>query len=150
MRRFFFPFMTIACCIYFSFGQEKTGGRSMDWLWETTFTKPAAMHSPTAAHHSSVSPCQKILPVSGTAASTFLWLYFFGRVFYTISSWRNEQSLDPKGRLSLYMKTAYLEWKNLVPKSSFYVGLVPTPTWINVEGQWGIALLKKRLQISAD
>jgi len=57
----------------------------------------------------------------------------------------NEKSLDPNGRLSLYMKSAYLEWKNLIPQSSLFIGLVPTPTWIDVERRWGYRSIEKTL-----
>jgi hypothetical protein len=46
----------------------------------------------------------------------------------------NDKSLDAKGRYSVYIKAAYLEWKEIIPLGSIAFGLVPTPTW-----SWGIS-----------
>jgi len=57
----------------------------------------------------------------------------------------NEKSLEPGGRLGLYVKTAYAEWKNVFQGSSVLVGLVPTPTWSAVEGIWGYRSIEKTI-----
>ena len=146
MRRIFFPFMTIACCIYFSFGQEKTGGTIHGLIVGDYFYKTGGDAQPFGGTSQFSQPLPKDSSGFQIRRLQLFYDYTFSDEFSTRFQLEgNEQSLDPKGRLSLYMKTAYLEWKNLVPKSSFYVGLVPTPTWINVEGQWGYRSVEKTI-----
>lgn len=46
----------------------------------------------------------------------------------------NEKIVEQGGRHGLFIKTAYLEWKNLLPMGTLAFGLVPTPTW-----GWGLS-----------
>lgn len=43
-------------------------------------------------------------------------------------------SLDGKDRYSAFVKTAYIEWKDFIPRASVAIGLYPTPTW-----SWGVS-----------
>ncbi len=51
------------------------------------------------------------------------------------------------GRHTLFIKTAFLEWKNLIPKGSIMVGMVPTPTWSSpgsaAEKMWNYRSIEK-------
>lgn len=44
----------------------------------------------------------------------------------------NETEFTPSGKYGVFIKTAYLEWKEIIPEGSMAIGLVPTPTWV-----WG-------------
>lgn len=46
----------------------------------------------------------------------------------------NDKIIEAKTRYTLIIKTAYLEWKNVLPLGSIAFGLVPTPTWA-----WGVS-----------
>lgn len=46
----------------------------------------------------------------------------------------NDKVFDSGGRHGIFIKTAYLEWKDLIPMGSLAFGLVPTPTWV-----WGLS-----------
>ena len=46
----------------------------------------------------------------------------------------NDGSLDGKDRYGIFVKTAYLEWKDVIPYASLGIGLYPTPTW-----SWGVS-----------
>jgi hypothetical protein len=46
----------------------------------------------------------------------------------------NEKIMETGGRHGIFIKTAYLEWKDAIPKGSIAFGLVPTPTW-----SWGLS-----------
>lgn len=46
----------------------------------------------------------------------------------------NDKIFEPGGRHGIFIKTAYLEWKDLIPMGSLAFGLVPTPTW-----PWGLS-----------
>ncbi len=57
----------------------------------------------------------------------------------------NNKTLEPGGRFSLYVKTAYAEWRNIFKGSQLLAGLVPTPTWSSVEGIWGYRSIEKSI-----
>jgi hypothetical protein len=146
MHRTFFLFLMIISYFYFSSGQEKSGGYIHGVIVGDYFYKTSGDSQPFG----STSQFSQPLPKDSSGFQIRRLQLFYDYTFSDEFSTRfqlegNEQSLDPKGRLSLYMKTAYLEWKNLVPKSSLYIGLVPTPTWINVEGQWGYRSIEKTI-----
>ncbi|MBI3788903.1 MAG: hypothetical protein HY276_11705 [Ignavibacteriales bacterium] len=46
----------------------------------------------------------------------------------------NDKALDNGGRHGVFVKTAFLEWKEIFLGSNLAIGLVPTPTW-----SWGVA-----------
>jgi hypothetical protein len=46
----------------------------------------------------------------------------------------NDKIFEPGGRHGIFIKTAYLEWKDIIPMGSLAFGLVPTPTWA-----WGLS-----------
>jgi hypothetical protein len=57
----------------------------------------------------------------------------------------NDKSLEAGGRLGLYVKTAYGEWRNIFHGSNLLLGLVRTPTWSSVEGIWGYRSVEKTI-----
>jgi hypothetical protein len=129
-----------------SFSQEKTGGYIHGLIVGDFFYKACGDLQP----YGGLSQFSQPLPKDSSGFQIRRLHFFYDYVFSEEFSTRfqlegNERSLDPSGRLSLYMKTAYLEWKNLIPKSSLFIGLVPTPTWINVEGLWGYRSIEKTI-----
>lgn len=51
-----------------------------------------------------------------------------------------------EGRHGVFVKTAYLEWKEIIPFGSFFIGLVPTPTWSLVtEKLWNYRSIEKTI-----
>lgn len=58
----------------------------------------------------------------------------------------NDKATDPGGRHGVFVKTAYLEWKELVPQGSLLLGMVPTPTWsLLSEKVWGYRSIEKTI-----
>ncbi len=49
------------------------------------------------------------------------------------------------GKYSFAVKTAYLEWKNLIPQSSIFAGMEPTPTWGYSESIWNYRSVEKTI-----
>lgn len=41
----------------------------------------------------------------------------------------NDKSIDSNKKHSVFVKTAFLEWKNIFPNHTLALGLIPTPTW---------------------
>jgi len=46
------------------------------------------------------------------------------------------RALDSENKLTVNLKNAYLLVKNVVPRGNFFVGMLSTPIWENVEGFW--------------
>lgn len=57
----------------------------------------------------------------------------------------NDKMLTPSGTFGFYLKTAYLEWKDIVDGITLNVGLSPTPTWSlgMSERMWGYRGVEK-------
>jgi hypothetical protein len=55
----------------------------------------------------------------------------------------NNTSTLPNNKFSVWLKSAYLSWKNLIPNASINVGLTPTPTWDIEETIWNFRCLEK-------
>lgn len=56
----------------------------------------------------------------------------------------NDKALEPGGRYGLFIKTAYLDWKEVVPMGSLWFGLIPTPTWsLLSEKVWNYRSIEK-------
>jgi hypothetical protein len=126
--------------------QEKTGGYIHGLIVGDYFYKTGGDAQPFGGSSQFSQPLPKDSSGFQIRRLHFFYDYVFSSEFSTRFQLEgNEKSLDPSGRLSLYMKSAYLEWKNLVPQSSLFIGLVPTPTWINVEGQWGYRSVEKTI-----
>jgi hypothetical protein len=50
------------------------------------------------------------------------------------------------GKHGVFVKTAYLEWKDVIPYGSLYLGLVPTPTWsLLSEKVWNYRTIEKTI-----
>jgi hypothetical protein len=51
-----------------------------------------------------------------------------------------------KGDRGVFIKAAYLEWKNLIPRASIFIGQSPTPTWpLLTEKVWAYRSVEKTI-----
>jgi hypothetical protein len=58
----------------------------------------------------------------------------------------NDKTDKIDGKYGLFVKTAYLEWKELIPMGSITLGLVPTPTWsLLSEKVWNYRSIEKTI-----
>lgn len=55
----------------------------------------------------------------------------------------NDGTTDGKGRHSVFIKLANLEWKNFLPDQNLAIGMVATPTWALSEKAWGYRSIEK-------
>jgi hypothetical protein len=65
----------------------------------------------------------------------------------TASLEHNDRILLGSGQFGFYLKSAYLQWKNILPKATLFLGLAPTPTWsVGVsEKLWGLRGVEKTI-----
>ena len=59
----------------------------------------------------------------------------------------NDKSFEPGTRHGFFLKMAYVEWKNLLPRIDMSFGLIGTPTWAwgNAERLWGYRSVEKTI-----
>jgi hypothetical protein len=58
----------------------------------------------------------------------------------------NDKAFEPGGKHGVFVKTAYLEWKNIFANSNLWFGLIPTPTWsLLSEKVWNYRSIEKTI-----
>lgn len=57
----------------------------------------------------------------------------------------DSKSLTTDGKISVAVKAAYLQAKNVIPRGTFYFGVLPTPTFENSEDFWAYRAIEKTL-----
>ena len=58
----------------------------------------------------------------------------------------NDKTFEPGGKHGVFVKSAYLEWKEAIPMGSISIGLVPTPTWsLLSEKVWNYRSIEKTI-----
>ncbi len=147
MQRVRFLSMAIIFLFYFSSSQEKTGGRIHGLIVGDYFYKTGGDLQQYGDSLSQFSqPIPKDFQGFQLRRLHFFYDYVISKEFSTRFQLEgNNKTLEPGGRQGLFVKTAYAEWKNIVPASSLLIGLVPTPTWLSVEGIWGYRSVEKTI-----
>jgi hypothetical protein len=126
--------MLFLCMVSLSaFAQEKPAGKVHGYVFGDYFYK-------VDGNATEVSSSQYSKTEKDFQAFQFrrLYLYYDHNLSDKFSSQflleGNDGSLDSKDRYSVFLKTAYLEWKDVIPNGSIGIGLYPTPTW-----SWGVS-----------
>ncbi|MCI0596176.1 MAG: hypothetical protein L0Z48_06510, partial [candidate division Zixibacteria bacterium] len=111
-----------------AWAQEKPAGKVWGYAFGDYFYK---VHG-TAVE---VSPTQYSTVTKDFQAFQFrrLQLYydhnlserFFSRFMLEV----NDKSPMPDGKFGDFLKAAYIEWKNIIPRGNAAIGLYPAPTW---------------------
>ncbi|HEY7727611.1 MAG TPA: hypothetical protein VID50_04090 [Candidatus Eisenbacteria bacterium] len=57
----------------------------------------------------------------------------------------DSKSLTSDGKLGAAVKAAYVQAKNVIPRGTFYMGVLTTPIWENAEEFWGYRSIEKTL-----
>ena len=112
----------------FAWAQEKPAGKVWGYAFGDYFYK---LHGTSAE----VSPTQYSAVTKDFQAFQFrrLQLYydhnlsekFFSRFMLEV----NDKSPMPDGKFGDFLKAAYIEWKNIIPRGNAAIGLYPAPTW---------------------
>lgn len=107
--------------------QEKSGGKVHGCLFGDYFYKIAGDSTGNGSQYSSLKKDEQ--------AFQFRRFYlYYDHIFNETFSAQfllegNDKALEPGGRHGVFVKTAYLEWKDIIPMGNLMIGLVPTPTW---------------------
>lgn len=143
MRGIFLALFLFTC----AFGQEKTGGNVHGLIVGDYFYKAGGDLRPYGDSLSQYSqPIARDFQAFQIRRLHFFYDYTISEHFFTRFQLEgNNKSLDAGGRQSLYVKTAYGEWRNIFRGSNLAVGLLRTPTWSSVEGTWGYRSIEKTI-----
>ncbi|MBS4027699.1 MAG: hypothetical protein KGZ58_03585 [Ignavibacteriales bacterium] len=57
----------------------------------------------------------------------------------------NDKALEPGGKHGIFVKTAYLEIKNVYTNANLWFGLIPAPTWTLSERTWNYRSVEKTI-----
>lgn len=146
MKQFFALILTVLIFSVNLFAQEITGAKVHGYVFGDYFYK-------LAGNATEVTPSQYSKVEKDFQAFQFRRLYLY--LDYTFDEnfnaqfllEGNDKALEPGGKHGIFVKTAYLEWKNLIPMSSLAIGLIPTPTWSwsNSEKTWGYRSIEKTI-----
>lgn len=128
MKQFFALILTVLIFSVNLFAQEKTGAKIHGYVFGDYFYKIGG-----DANEVTVSQYSKVAKDFQAFQFRRLYLYLdyifddnFNAQFLLEG---NDKAFEPGGKHGVFVKTAYLEWKNLIPMSSLTIGLIPTPTW---------------------
>jgi hypothetical protein len=128
-------------------GQEKSGGNIHGLVVGDYFYKAGGDQQPYGDSLSQYSrPIAKDFQAFQIRRLHFFYDYTISESFFTRFQLEgNDKSLEQGGRLALYVKTAYGEWRDIFRGSQLLLGLVRTPTWSSVEGIWGYRSIEKTI-----
>ncbi len=131
----------------FAFGQEKTGGNIHGLIVGDYFYKAGGDQQPYGDSLSQYSrPIARDFQAFQIRRLHFFYDYTISESFFTRFQLEgNDKSLEAGGRLGLYVKTAFAEWRNIFRGSNLLLGLVRTPTWSSVEVIWGYRSIEKTI-----
>jgi hypothetical protein len=144
----YLPSLIVAMLLFsLARGQEKTGGNIHGLIVGDYFYKANGDQQPYGDSLSQYShPIPRDFQAFQIRRLHFFYDYTISESFFTRFQLEgNNKSLEPGGRLGLYVKTAYGEWRNIFRGSSLLAGLVRTPTWSSVEGIWGYRSIEKTI-----
>lgn len=112
--------------------QDKPAGKVHGYVFGDYFYKFGGDSTGSGSQYSALRKDQQ--------AFQFRRLYLYydhnvtDKVFAQFLLEGNDKIFEPGGRHGVFIKTAYLEWKDVIPMGSVAFGLVPTPTWT-----WGLS-----------
>jgi hypothetical protein len=128
--------------------QDKPAGKVSGYVFGDYFYK-------IGGYSTEVSPSQYSKVEKDFQAFQFRRIYlYYDHIFSEKFSAQfllegNDKALEPGGKHGVFVKTAYLEWKEFLPKGSLMFGLVPTPTWSSpgsiAEKTWNYRSIEKTL-----
>lgn len=114
------------------FAQKKSGGKVHGYVFGDYFYKISGDSTNKGSQYSHLHQDQQ--------AFQFRRLYLYydhnitEKVFTQFLLEGNDKIFEPSGKHSIFIKTAYLEWKDIIPYGSIAFGLVPTHIW-----SWGLS-----------
>ena len=57
----------------------------------------------------------------------------------------DSRALTSDGKIGVFVKAAYLQARNVIPRGNFFIGMIGTPTFLNSEEFWGYRSVEKTI-----
>ncbi len=149
-----FPFVFAFMFCANLFAQEPTAGKVHGYVFGDYFYK---LGGEKAKAVSSTQYSDSALTKSGALQIRRIYLYydhnlsekFFAQFLLESNDKSVEYTADKTGkptkdgRHTVFVKLAYLEWKDIIPQGNIAFGMVPTPTWALPEKMWNFRAIEK-------
>ncbi len=142
MKKIFYFSIAVLLCSMSLNAQDKSGGKVSGLVFGDYFYKIDGDSSGSAGQYSAL---KKSVQGFEIRRIYFRYDHTFSDKFasqFTLES--NDKTLL-SGKYSVAVKTAYLEWKNLIPQSSEFIGMIPTPTFNYSESVWSYRAVEKTI-----
>jgi hypothetical protein len=142
MKTYLLTIVFFLMCAFSINAQEKSGGKISGLIFGDYSYKITGDSSGSVGQY---SPLKKDAQGFEIRRIYFRYDHTLSEKFaaqFTLES--NEKTLLT-GKYSFAVKTAFLEWKNLIPQSSIFIGMEPTPTFAYSESIWNYRSVEKTL-----
>ncbi len=135
----------VMVCISLGVAQEKSAGKFSGHMFGDYFYN--------IGRDGNLGSLSNVATPGKTAEQAFQ----FRRIYFTYDNDLSEQftsrfrleadqaALSSDGKISVFVKDAYLRWKNIFSGSDLYFGIQPTPAFEISEGAWGYRSLEKTI-----
>ena len=136
----------LSCMVHPSIAQEKSGGKIHGYAFGDYYFMVGADTLPKrgAAQYSSTPKNDHGFLLRRVYLG---YDYTFNESFSSqVLLEGNDKTLDGSGRYGFIIKTAFVEWKEIIPMGNLLLGLIPTPTWnLTTEKVWNYRAVEKTI-----
>ena len=155
MKKLFGSLLFIFSCAS-AFSQDQPAGKVHGYLFGDYYYK---MGGENVKAVSSTQYSDSALNKSGAFQIRRIYLYyehnlsekFFAQFLLEANDKSVEYTADKNGkptkdgRHTVFVKLAYLEWKDIIPQGNLAIGMVPTPSWALSEKLWNYRSIEKTI-----
>jgi hypothetical protein len=124
------------------FSQEKTGGKISGQVFGDYFFKVSGDSSGFAGQYASYRKSFQAFEFRRVALR---YDHIFSNDFSGQISVESTDKVVTSGNYGFSVKTAYIEWRNLIPQAGITAGMSSTPTFVLAEGMWNYRAIEKNI-----
>ncbi len=141
LHRLFFAALLGVGSLSYLIAQDKPAGKVHGYVFGDYFYKIGGDSTGKSSQYSSLGKSQQAFQFRR------FYLYYdhtFDEKFSAQFLLEGNDKALTDGKHGVFVKTAYLEWKNILPNSNLWFGLIPTPTWsLLSEKVWNYRSIEK-------
>lgn len=139
------PFLLVCIILLFTslvYSQEKTGGKLSGVVFGDYFFKVSGDSSGFAGQYTSYPKSYQAFELRRVYLR---YDHVISKDFSAQVTLESNDKTSIGGKYGISVKTAFLEWKNLLPQASLYFGLSSTPTYSLSESVWSYRSIEKNI-----
>jgi len=122
--------------------QEKTGGKISGQVFGDYFFKVSGDSTGFTGQYTSFRKSYQAFEFRRVALR---YDHIISNDFSGQISVESTDKVVTSGNYGFSVKTAYIEWKNLIPQASIIAGMSSTPTYVLAEGMWSYRAIEKNI-----